>query len=108
MQASLPVTVNVQDLFRGERLLQEHSGHVPYSYMFFRLFSRFTISATEQQYIRVSSATLESEKDEQGLSIFGTLSQAREVTVRPQEHGNVDVTHVLLDHHPCASRTFFV
>ena len=64
--------------------------------MFFRLFSRFTISATEQQYIRVSSATLESEKDEQGLSIFGTLSQPREITVRPQEHGNVDVTHVFI------------
>jgi hypothetical protein len=55
--------------------------------MFFRLFSRFTISATAQQYIRVSSATLEIEKDEQGLSIFGTLSKTREIIVRPQGHG---------------------
>jgi hypothetical protein len=52
---------------------------------FIRLFSRFTISAIAQQYIRVSSATLEIEKDEQGLSIFGTLSQTREIIVRPQE-----------------------
>jgi hypothetical protein len=76
--------------------------------MFFRLFSRFTVSATAQQYIRVSSATLEIEKDEQGLSIFGTLSQTREIIVRPHEHGIADVTHVSLDHHPCASRTFSV
>lgn len=67
VQASLPVTVNVQDFFRGERL-----------------FSRFTISAIAQQYIRVSSATLENTKDEQGLSIFGTLSQTREIiTITP-------------------------
>jgi VIT1/CCC1 family predicted Fe2+/Mn2+ transporter len=52
---------------------------------FIRLFSRFTISAIAQQYIRVSSATLEVEKGEQELSIFGTLSQKREIIVRPQE-----------------------
>jgi hypothetical protein len=55
---------------------------------FIRLFSRFTISAIAQQYIRVSSATLEIEKGEQGLSIFGTLSQTREIIVRPQEARN--------------------
>jgi hypothetical protein len=64
------------------------------THMFFRLFSRFTISATAQQYIRVSSATLEIEKDEQGLSIFGTLPQTREIIVRPHRHGIADVTHV--------------
>ena len=52
---------------------------------FIRLFSRFTISAIAQQYIRVSSATLENENDEQGLSILGTISQKREIIVRPQE-----------------------
>jgi hypothetical protein len=51
---------------------------------------------------------LEIEKDEQGLSIFGTLSQTREIIVRPHEHGTADVAHVSLDHHPYASRTFFV
>ena len=61
---------------------------------FIRLFSRFTISAIAQQYIRVSSATLEIEKDGQGLSIFGTLSQTREIIVRPvpKKHGILGVT----------------
>lgn len=85
MQASLPVTVNVQDFFRGERLLKVHFSDISTPLIYFiRLFSRFTISAIAQQYIRVSSATLEINKDEQGLSIFGTLSQTREIIVRPQ------------------------
>ncbi|KAI0256634.1 trafficking protein particle complex subunit 10 [Lactifluus subvellereus] len=65
--ASLPIAVNVQDFFRGERL-----------------FSRFTISATAQQHIRVSSATLEKVNNENELSVFGTLSQTRDIiTVTP-------------------------
>ncbi|KAI9446516.1 trafficking protein particle complex subunit 10 [Lactarius indigo] len=64
---SLPVAVNVQDFFRGESL-----------------FSRFTISATAQHYVRVSSATLESVNEDKGPSIFGTLSQTREIiTITP-------------------------
>ncbi|KAH9048160.1 trafficking protein particle complex subunit 10 [Lactarius hengduanensis] len=64
---SLPVAVNVQDFFRGESL-----------------FSRFTISATAQHYVRVSSATLESINGDKGPSIFGTLSQTREIiTITP-------------------------
>lgn len=64
---SLPVAVNVQDFFRGESL-----------------FSRFTISATAQHYVRVSSATLESVNGNKGPAIFGTLSQARGiVTITP-------------------------
>ncbi|KAH9063497.1 trafficking protein particle complex subunit 10 [Lactarius vividus] len=64
---SLPVAVNVQDFFRGESL-----------------FSRFTISATAQHYVRVSSATLESVNGDKGPSIFGTLSQMREIiTITP-------------------------
>jgi hypothetical protein len=79
----------------------------PFSY-FIRLFSRFTISAIAQQYIRVSSATLEIKKDEQGLSIFGTLSQTREIIVRSTKHGITGVTQFFLDYHPYASRTLFV
>ncbi|KAH9180489.1 trafficking protein particle complex subunit 10 [Lactarius sanguifluus] len=64
---SLPVAVNVQDFFRGESL-----------------FSRFTISATAQHYVRVSSATLESVNGDKGPSISGTLSQTREIiTITP-------------------------
>ncbi|KAI0288169.1 trafficking protein particle complex subunit 10 [Russula brevipes] len=67
VQASLPVSINVQDFFRGKRL-----------------FSRFTISATAQQCIRVASATLENATDKTGLSIIGTLSQTREIiTITP-------------------------
>lgn len=85
MQASLPVTVNVQDFFRGERFDKSIPDIFTLLIYFIRLFSRFTISAIAQQYIRVSSATLEITKDEQGLSIFGTLSQPREIIVRPPE-----------------------
>lgn len=55
--------------------------------LFFRLFSKFTISATAQQYIRVCSATLENAKDDKELSISSTLSQTREIIVRPHEYG---------------------
>ncbi|KAH9079351.1 trafficking protein particle complex subunit 10 [Lactarius deliciosus] len=58
---SLPVAVNVQDFFRGESL-----------------FSRFTISATAQHYVRKSV------NGDEGPSIFGTLSQTREIiTITP-------------------------
>ncbi|KAI0273565.1 trafficking protein particle complex subunit 10 [Gloeopeniophorella convolvens] len=60
---SLPVAVNVQDFFRGERL-----------------FQRFTISTTALQYIRVSSATYETVEDQNDLSISGTLTQKSEIT----------------------------
>lgn len=76
---------------------------------FIRLFSRFTISAIAQQYIRVSSATLEIEKDEQGLSIFGTLSQTHEIIVRPQEAWDRRChSSFFLDYHPYPPRTLFV
>ncbi|KAH9966604.1 trafficking protein particle complex subunit 10 [Russula dissimulans] len=67
VQASLPVSINVQDFFRGEKL-----------------FSKFTISASAHQYIRVSSATLENTSDNRGLSILATPSQTREIiTITP-------------------------
>lgn len=77
---------------------------------FIRLFSKFTISAIAQQYIRVSSATLEIEKGGQGLSIFSTLSQTREIIVRssPRSMGSQVSLNVFLDYHPYASRALFV
>ncbi|KAI6036383.1 trafficking protein particle complex subunit 10 [Pisolithus microcarpus] len=48
---ALPVAVNVEDFFRGERL-----------------FSRFTISTTTQQHVRISSARLHAA---QGIKILG-------------------------------------
>ncbi|KAI9510228.1 trafficking protein particle complex subunit 10 [Russula earlei] len=63
VQASLPITVNVQDFFRGERL-----------------FSRFTISSAAQQYIRVSSATLEDAMTTEG---FPSLVRSHNRTITP-------------------------
>ena len=108
VQVSLPISVNVQDFFRGKRSDKEHPSHVSQSHILIRLFSKFTISASTQQYIRVGSATLEKGDDDSELSISGTLSQTREIIVRPQAYGTVDIAHDLLDHHPCAPRTFFV
>ena len=75
----------------------------------FRLFSRFTVAATAQHYVRVSSATLESVNEDQGPSIFGTLSQTREVIVRILIYGVAStVAHFLLDYHPCPPCTLSI
>ncbi|KAI0306635.1 hypothetical protein B0F90DRAFT_1691802 [Multifurca ochricompacta] len=88
--ASLPIAVNVQDFFRGERL-----------------FSRFTISASAQNYICVSSATLESvQGDKGGLSIFDTLVQMREIVVQIEAYleQNVEALDDYPQHDPDRSR----
>ncbi|KAA1469549.1 hypothetical protein DENSPDRAFT_857972 [Dentipellis sp. KUC8613] len=61
---SLPVAVNVQDFFRGEKL-----------------FSKFTISTTSYQHIRLSVARLETiDGPAEGLTISGTSPEHRKIT----------------------------
>ena len=82
---------------------------ISYFLTFFSLFSRFTISATAQHYVRVSSATLESINGNQGPSIFGTLSQTREIVVRVLMYSTASpIANVPLDYHPCSTCALFV
>lgn len=60
---ALPVAVNVEDFFRGERL-----------------FSRFTISTTTQQHVRISSARLHAV---QGVKILGCRPSHSVMTAVP-------------------------
>ncbi|KAH7923870.1 hypothetical protein BV22DRAFT_1113164 [Leucogyrophana mollusca] len=64
---SLPVAVNVEDFFRGKRL-----------------FSKFTISTTTHQHVRISSACLEGpEGGLEGVKITGCRPSHAIVTVTP-------------------------
>ncbi|KAG6376390.1 trafficking protein particle complex subunit 10 [Boletus reticuloceps] len=62
---SLPIAVNVEDFFRGKRL-----------------FSKFSISATTHQYVRLSSADLQGPSH--GLKITKYRSSQALMTVSPQ------------------------
>ncbi|CCL99344.1 uncharacterized protein FIBRA_01362 [Fibroporia radiculosa] len=69
---SLPMTVNVEDFFRGSRL-----------------FTRFTLSTASHQHIRIQSAKLRpSEQDGDPVKITGCQSQKPAiVTITPAQSG---------------------
>ncbi|KAJ7940762.1 trafficking protein particle complex subunit 10 [Mycena leptocephala] len=70
---TLPISVNVQDFFRGNRL-----------------FSKFTISTTSHQHVRISAAQLQiPEGGLDGLKVVACSPQARSVvTVTPAQPAN--------------------
>lgn len=61
VNVSLPIAVNVEDFFRGKRFFSKSIGLDPLyiSNLFHRLFSKFTISTTTRQHVRLSSADLQ-------------------------------------------------
>ncbi|ETW85992.1 hypothetical protein HETIRDRAFT_309755 [Heterobasidion irregulare TC 32-1] len=68
----LPVAVNVQDFFRGSKL-----------------FSKFTISTTSYQHIRLATAQLKGEEGEEGLVISSTHPHQRSIiTITPSRPAN--------------------
>ncbi|KAI0093548.1 trafficking protein particle complex subunit 10 [Irpex rosettiformis] len=68
---SLPLTINVEDFFRGTRL-----------------FTRFTLSSTTHQYIRVKSLELTADGEGDDLKITKSLAQnSRITTVTPAQPG---------------------
>ncbi|KAI9571283.1 hypothetical protein HD554DRAFT_2169127 [Boletus coccyginus] len=80
---SLPIAVNVEDIFRGKRL-----------------FSKFTISATTHQHVRLQSADLQGPSHDLGVKISKYRSSHAMMTVAPEnpvnylftiesEHGSV-------------------
>ncbi|KAJ7905373.1 trafficking protein particle complex subunit 10 [Mycena olivaceomarginata] len=70
---TLPISVNVQDFFRGNRL-----------------FSKFTISTTSHQHVRISAAQLQiPDGGLDGLKVVACSPQARSVvTVTPAQPAN--------------------
>ncbi|KAJ7452540.1 hypothetical protein B0H11DRAFT_2245998 [Mycena galericulata] len=70
---TLPISVNVEDFFRGNRL-----------------FSKFTISTTSHQHVRISDAQLQMPKGGlDGVKIVACSPQARSVvTVTPTQPAN--------------------
>lgn len=68
---SLPIAVNVEDFFRGKRL-----------------FSKFTISATSHQHVRISSTELQGARSLDGVKISGCRPSRPVVTVMPEHPVN--------------------
>ncbi|KAF9466293.1 trafficking protein particle complex subunit 10 [Collybia nuda] len=73
LQTTLPISVNVEDFFRGTRLL-----------------SKFTISTTSHQHVRISDACLEAQEGGlDGVKIVPTVTKNRGViTVTPAQPAN--------------------
>lgn len=84
---SLPIAVNVEDFFRGKRYIM---GVYPSILIndFLRLFSKFTISTTTHQHVRIASAQLIGpENGLHGVKIASCLSSKRGVVVsQPDFH----------------------
>ncbi|KAG1740808.1 uncharacterized protein EDB91DRAFT_1281560 [Suillus paluster] len=68
---SLPIAVNVEHFFRGKRL-----------------FSKFTISTTSHQYVRISSTELQGPPSLDGVKISGCRPSRPVVTVTPEHPVN--------------------
>lgn len=71
VMVSLPIAVNVEDFFRGKRL-----------------FSKFTISATSHQHVRISSAELRGARSLDGVKISGCRPSHPVMTVTPEHPVN--------------------
>ncbi|CAL1704950.1 unnamed protein product [Somion occarium] len=68
---SLPLAINVEDFFRGTRL-----------------FTRFTLSSTSHQHIRLKSTELRATRDDDGLKIAKAMPRSRTVTtITPEQPG---------------------
>lgn len=78
---SLPIAVNVEDFFRGKRYLENAYPFVETNELP-RLFSKFTISTTTHQHVRIASAQFTGpEKGLHGVKIASCLSSKRGVVV---------------------------
>jgi hypothetical protein len=80
---ALPLQVNVQDYFRGNKCVFVYTANSTIAQRIFRLFSRFTISTTSQQHLRIRSVDLRIEEDgaETGVSVTSTQSAQRRAMV---------------------------
>jgi trafficking protein particle complex subunit 10 len=79
---SLPLTINVEDFFRDTRYTLVLKLCVCVSdHCFYRLFTRFTLSTTSHQYIRIKSLDLAIDSDNNDLKITKSLIQNSRITV---------------------------
>jgi hypothetical protein len=107
---SLPIAVNVQDYFRGTRY---HFDELDTCRVIltetFRLFSKFTISNTTHQHVRIRSAQLKGpEGGIDGVRIVGSLTPERViVSVSCVSHWTTLIVF-LKDGHPRSTSKFLV
>ncbi|KAF8968386.1 trafficking protein particle complex subunit 10 [Flammula alnicola] len=72
---TLPISVNVEDFFRGTRQV--------------RLISKFTVSTTSHQHVRIADASLDLPQGGlQGVNIQPSLNKRRVITVTPPQPAN--------------------
>jgi hypothetical protein len=83
VSTALPISVNVQDFFRGTRCADELLAFADDCLYSHRLILKFTISSTTHQHVQISSAHLEGPKEGSGdLQIRECTLQKRLVNVR--------------------------
>ncbi|KAH9945954.1 trafficking protein particle complex subunit 10 [Epithele typhae] len=74
---SLPVAINVEDFFRGTRLVALPT-----------LFTMFTLSTTSHQHVRVKTTQLSSQSESSGVKVTGCTAQKPSVvTITPVQPG---------------------
>jgi len=79
----LPVAVNVQDFFRATRYSTEVSLARSMAHFAPRIFTRFSVSTTSNQHVRIRSAKLVPESDSPGqLRISPCTPRSSDILVR--------------------------
>lgn len=79
----LPVAVNVQDFFRATRYSTDVSLARSTAHLAPRLFTRFSVSTTSNQHVRIRSAKLVPESDSPGqLRISPCTPRSSDILVR--------------------------
>lgn len=87
---SLPIAVNVEDFFRGKRYTV-NTYHFVIINEFPRLFSKFTISTTTHQHVRIASAQFTGPASGlHGVKITSCLSSKRGVVVSPPDFSAIN------------------
>lgn len=78
---TLPISVNVEDFFRGTRLIIFSIGPVVFNLpQIYRLVSKFTVSSTSHQHVRIANATLDLPTEGlEGVQIRPSLTKRRVV-----------------------------
>ncbi|KJA20255.1 hypothetical protein HYPSUDRAFT_142413 [Hypholoma sublateritium FD-334 SS-4] len=81
---TLPISVNVEDFFRGKKRV--HSTTTPGN---IQLISKFTVSTTSHQHVRIANASLELPLDGlEGVNITPCVAKRPVVTVTPIQPAN--------------------
>ena len=81
---ALPLVINVEDFFRGTRYVVLYVNTSLALLPFYRLFTRFTLSSTTHQHVRVQSTELRSTSDHETVLINKGLPSHPGTVVSPK------------------------